>query len=175
MIKGIIIFGPNGSGKTTLGRELAEKLNYKYMDIEDYHFLKSDIPYTKFRSKDIRNQLILEDMVKHEKFVLSALTGDFTDQIMSFYDLAVYISAPLEVRLKRIKNRAYLQHGERILKGGDMHDQENEFFSHVKNKSLVSIEAFKDQLKCPIIYLDGENSLEDNLENLLNSISKISY
>ena len=175
MIKGIIIFGPNGSGKSTLGRKLAEKLKYKYMDIEDYHFIESDIPYTKFRSKESCHQLILEDMVKHESFVLSALTGDFNDQIMAYYDLAICISAPLNLRLKRIKNRAFLQHGHRVLQGGDMHDQENEFFNHVKSKSLTSIEAFKAKLNCPIISIDGENNLEENLECLLKSISNFSY
>ncbi|MDR7855204.1 shikimate kinase [Tissierella sp.] len=47
---GIIVFGANGSGKSTLGRELANLLNFKYMDIEDYHFYKSKIPYTLERS-----------------------------------------------------------------------------------------------------------------------------
>ena len=50
--QGIIVFGANGSGKTTLGRELALAFNYKHMDIEDYYFEKSDIPYTKARSLD---------------------------------------------------------------------------------------------------------------------------
>ena len=50
---GIIIFGANGSGKTTLGRELANILNFKHMDIEDYHFKKSEIPYTVERNLGI--------------------------------------------------------------------------------------------------------------------------
>lgn len=37
---GIIIFRANGSGETTLGRELANMLNFKHMDIEDYNFEK---------------------------------------------------------------------------------------------------------------------------------------
>ncbi len=49
---GIIIFGLNGSGKSTLGNELALQLRYKHMDIEDYFFFESNIPYTKKRSKD---------------------------------------------------------------------------------------------------------------------------
>lgn len=39
-LHGIIIFGANGSGKTTLGRELANILNFKHMDVEDYHLEK---------------------------------------------------------------------------------------------------------------------------------------
>ncbi len=41
----IIICGGNGAGKSTLGKALADKLNYKFMDIEDYYFLKSESGY----------------------------------------------------------------------------------------------------------------------------------
>ena len=46
---GIIVFGANGSGKSTLGRELARVLNFAHLDIEDYYFEQSEIPYTKVR------------------------------------------------------------------------------------------------------------------------------
>lgn len=35
MKNGIIIIGLNGSGKSTVCRELARRLNYKLMDVED--------------------------------------------------------------------------------------------------------------------------------------------
>lgn len=62
MPRGIIIFGANGSGKSTLGRELARALNCKYMDIEDYHFIQSEIPYTVERSREDCLNLILSDI-----------------------------------------------------------------------------------------------------------------
>lgn len=40
-ICGIAIVGGNGSGKTTIGRELANLIGYKHMDIEDYYFSSS--------------------------------------------------------------------------------------------------------------------------------------
>lgn len=66
---GIIIFGANGSGKTTLGRELANMLNFKHMDIEDYHFEKSQIAYTVERSYEDCLNSILSDIKKHHSFV----------------------------------------------------------------------------------------------------------
>ena len=36
MSRGIIIFGAAGSGKTTLGRELAGRLGFLHIDIDDY-------------------------------------------------------------------------------------------------------------------------------------------
>lgn len=62
---GIIVFGANGSGKSTLGRELANILNFKYMDIEDYYFEKSKIPYTIERSHEECLNLMLADIKRY--------------------------------------------------------------------------------------------------------------
>ena len=93
-LHGIIVFGANGSGKSTLGRELAYVLNFTHMDIEDYHFEKSEIPYSIERSHEDCLNLMLADIRKYKSFVLSAVTGDFGEEISSMYELAVWISAP---------------------------------------------------------------------------------
>lgn len=105
MIKphGIIVFGANGSGKSTLGRELARVLDFKYMDIEDYYFEKSEIPYTVERSRKDCLNLMLADIEKYNSLVLSAVTGDFGEEISSMYDLAVFMVAPIETRMERIR------------------------------------------------------------------------
>lgn len=103
MPKGIIVFGANGSGKSTLGRELARVLSFKYMDVEDYHFIKSEIPYTLERTRGDCLNLVLADIENHGSFVLSAFIGDFNEDISSMYNLAVLMSAPLETRIERIK------------------------------------------------------------------------
>jgi shikimate kinase len=102
MSKGIIVFGANGSGKSTLGRELASVLNFKYMDVEDYHFIKTEIPYTVERSSEECSNLMLNDIKKYHSFVISAVTGDFGEEISSMYDFAVHMSAPLNIRIERI-------------------------------------------------------------------------
>ncbi len=121
---GIIIFGANGSGKTTLGRELARILNYRHMDIEDYCFEKSEIPYTKVRSKKNYLKLMLTDIEKYGSFVISTVIGDLGDIIPQFYELAIFMSAPHELRMERVKNRSYQLYGERVCEGGDMYEQE---------------------------------------------------
>jgi len=168
-VSGIIVFGPNGSGKTTLGRELARILGFKHMDIEEYYFQKSEIPYTNPRSREDCLSLMLADIEKHRSFVLSAVTGDFGDIIPQFYTLGVYISAPLELRMQRIKQRAFEQHGERILEGGDMYEQEQRFFDFVASRSLSSIqqiEQWTETLKCPVIHVDGTANWRESAAEL---------
>lgn len=164
MERGIIVFGANGSGKSTLGRELARVLNFKYMDIEDYHFIKSEIPYTVERSSEDCLNLMLADIEKYHSFVISAVTGDLGREILSMYELAVFMSAPLETRIERVKQRAYEQHGKRVCKGGDMYEQQLKFVDFVASRSLSRIEQWAETLACPVIHVDGTKPISENAE-----------
>ncbi|MDR1688768.1 MAG: AAA family ATPase [Clostridiales bacterium] len=154
--QGILIFGANGSGKTTLARELASILNFRHIDHEDYAFEKSDMPYTKPRSFDECVGLMLADIKESCGFVLSAVTGNFGSEIEYLYGLAVYLEAPLDVRLKRIKQRGYDRYGERALKGGDMFTQLNDFAEFAAKRPLLKIEVYAKTLNCPLIRADGQ-------------------
>lgn len=163
---GIILFGANGSGKTTLGRELAHILNFKHMDHEDYHFRESEIPYTAVRPYEDCLSLMLADLEKYRSFVLTAVTGDFGDNIPKFYNLAVFISAPIELRIERIEHRAYKQHGERIRIGGDMYEQHLKFIDFVASRSLSRIEQWAETLSCPVIHIDGTIDWHANAKDI---------
>ena len=152
---GIIIFGANGSGKTTLGRELARVLRFKHMDIEDYCFEESEIPYARPRTREAYCDLMLRDIEKHRTFVISAVMGHLGDIIPTFFELAVYLSAPFELRMERVRHRSYAQHGERTLQGGDMYEQEQRFFDFVASRPLSKIDAWAATLTCPVIHVDG--------------------
>ena len=158
---GIIVFGANGSGKTTLGRELARILDFKHMDHEAYAFIESKIPYTNERSRDGQIKLMLADIEKSRGFVISAVTGDFGDEIESLYDLAIYIETPLELRIERIKQREIDKFGDRILKGGDMFERQKEFLNFVVTRPLSKIGQWADSLSCPVIRVDGAEDYKE--------------
>lgn len=164
--RGIIVFGANGSGKTTLGCELARILKYKHMDIEDYYFESSDIPYTIERSREDCLNLMMADIEKYRSFVMTAVTGDFGDTIPKLYELAVFITAPPELRLERVKRRAYEQHGERVCKGGDMYERQLRFFDFVAKRPLSKIEQWAETLVCPVIRVDGTEDWRVNAANI---------
>ena len=162
---GIIVFGANGSGKTTLGRELARLLHFKHIDHEDYAFEKSEIPYAKLRSNEECIKLMLAEIEKHRLFVLSAVTGDFGDEISQYYELAVHLSASIELRIERIKQRAYDKFGSCVHEGGDMYEQQIKFQNFVALRPLSRIEKWAETLLCPVINIDGT---EDYCENAAN-------
>lgn len=163
---GILIFGANGAGKSTLGRELADVLNYKYMDIEDYHFIKSEMPYTAHRSREDCVNLMAAHMDQFGSFVLSSVTGDFGRRITSKFDLAVCMWAPAEIRIDRVNRRAYGQYGERVQKGGDMYGQHLKFMEFVASRPLTDIEQWAETLLCPVLHIDGTRPVSENVERI---------
>lgn len=173
MPKGIVIFGGNGCGKTTLGRKLAKKLGYQHMDIEDYYFLESDIPYSKSRSHEEVRALMLEDIKKYGSFIITAVNGDCGDEINSMYEFAVYMYAPLSIRLERVKKRSFEQFGNRILTDGDLCESEQQFFEFVKNRSPEKTEKFIEALSCPVIKIDAKKPIEENLKLIIKEYQNI--
>jgi len=153
--RGILVFGANGSGKTTLARAVARVLDCKHMDIEMYRFAESSIPYTKERPREDCLRLMRVDIEKYGLFVLSAVTGDFGGGIEPFYALAVHITAPKELRMARIAERAYAQHGERVRPGGDMAEGHARFMDFAASRDLSRIDKWAETLDCPIMQVDG--------------------
>jgi adenylate kinase family enzyme len=152
---GIIVFGLNGSGKTTLGRELAHILNFKHMDHEAYAFAESEIPYASERARDGQLKLMLADIENSSGFVLSAVMGDFGAEIEHLYNLAVFLSAPKEIRMKRLKRREFERHGDRILKGCDMYGQHQEFMEFAASRPLAKVVQWAKTLVCLVVRIDG--------------------
>jgi len=174
MANGILVFGLNGSGKSTLGKKLAQMLDYKFMDIEDYYFEDSKVPYSKMRTREECTKLMVSDIKKHDNFVLSAVTGDFGNEVISAISLGVYMYAPLDVRLKRIKQRSIDKFGERVDLGGDMYDSEESFFKMVHERNSEKVEKWLESVSLPIIEIDGIKGVDENLD-YIKQIIKVTF
>jgi len=164
---GICICGLNGSGKTTLGRMLAEKLQFRAMDVEDYTFPAGEaMPYSVTRSREEVVRLLYADMIRDPQFVFSAVNGDMGEDIVSHYRLVIYLHAPLEIRLDRVKKRAADRFGERILSGGDLYEREQAFFDFVAGRTPEKVERWLDTISCAVLRLDATESLKVNVEKI---------
>ena len=161
---GICVCGLNGSGKTTLACALAKELNFKHMDIEQYYFISTDNPYSSSRTREEVERLLLEDIKKNHCFVFSAVNGDMTPEINDNYDLVVYLDVPLDMRMKRIRQRAIDKFGDRVLPGGDMYEQEESFFAYAEKRTPEKIEKWLKTLSCRVIRLDGTKPIQENVE-----------
>jgi len=109
---------------------------------------------------------MLGDIEKYRSFIISACTGDFSEKITQFYELAVYISAPLDIRMERVKQRDYEKYGERVSKGNNMYEQQLNFYDFVANRPLSRIEQWAETLTCPVIRIDGTEDWRINSANI---------
>ena len=79
MKQGVILCGLNGSGKSTLGRALAQRLGWKFLDIEDCFFPKTDPSclYANPRFPQDAAALLVERATAAENFVLASVKGHY--------------------------------------------------------------------------------------------------
>ncbi len=190
MIQGIAVFGLNGGGKSTLTHALAKQIGYFEMDVEDYYFPQQresrkwalenrsvidndqsdELPFSNPRTKSEVQTAILENIKIHPRFIISGVTMNWCDEILSSIDIAFCVQTPLEERLKRIQAREEKRFGARVLDGGDMYEQQMEFREMVKNRNLNEVEECTTKLGCPVIVIDGTLSVIHNLENIINNL-----
>ena len=109
MRTGIIICGLNGVGKSTLGKALAEKLDFYFIDNEDLFFPKDnpDYLFASPRTRIEAEKLLFDEVKAHENFVLSAVKGNYGEDIIPLYQYAVLVEVPKKIRIQRVKDRSF--------------------------------------------------------------------
>lgn len=194
MVQGIAVFGLNGGGKSTLTHALAKAMGYFEMDVEDYYFPDQKesrqwdlenrdvintwhmgtLPFSNPRSKSEIQSIILGDIKAHPKFILSGVTMNWNDEILSQINIAFWVQTPLDERLKRIKVREERRFGPRVLFGGDMYNQQMAFRNVVANRDLKLVEESATKICCPIIVVDGTLSVVKNVKKIMDYLNLIS-
>lgn len=164
--------GLNGCGKSTLGKALAQKLGYYFIDIEDMYFTRTstDAPYANPRSRAEVEKLLLDEVRKQDHFVFSAIKGDYGEELQKYYQVAVVIEVPKEIRTQRVRNRSFQKFGSRMLAGGDLHQAEEQFFELAESRTEDFYAQWLQSLHCPIIPVDGTKSIDENIHFIINQI-----
>lgn len=116
---------------------------------------------------------MLVDIEKCDSFVLTSVKGDYGNEISSMYKLGVFLSVPTSIRLERVKRRSFEKYGERVLLGGDLYEQEQDFLDFVQTRSLSNIDEWAKTLTCPILHLDGTNTILKNIEAIIEKYNRI--
>lgn len=169
---GIIICGLNGAGKSTLGKTLAEKLHFHFIDIENLYFPKTnpDYIYASPRTSEDVEERLLYEIRTHENFILASVKGDYGEDIYSFFQCAILLDVPKDIRLQRVKERSFQKFGNRMLSGGDLFEQEEKFFRFVESRNENTVEEWIKSLKCPVIRMDGTKPIDENANFIVELI-----
>ena len=178
MSRGIMIAGAAGTGKTTLAGQLAKHLDFQHIDLDDYYFRKdTEIPFTESPPHDEIRENVMKSVTMNP-FVMSGTIGSILwDLVNPLFDLAVLLTVPVEIRMERLQAREYSRYGERILAGGDMHENSQKFLNESRLYETgfhpavpVTLERHKRwaaELHCPAVWLDGTKPTMENIEWLV--------
>lgn len=169
---GILICGLNGAGKSTLGKALAERCKFRFIDAEELYFTKTDPqhPYGSPRSREEVEKLLHREMKAQENFVFASVKGDYGEAIFSLFQYAIWLRAPKEIRMQRVRNRSFQKFGNRMLPGGDLYEQEEGFFRFVQSREETTVEEWAHFLRRPVLQVDGTKPVEENVTLILEQI-----
>ncbi|MBD5169024.1 MAG: AAA family ATPase [Oscillibacter sp.] len=172
---GIIICGLNGVGKSTLGKALAEKLRFHFIDNEDLYFPKTDprYIYASPRTREEVEMLFLHEIQTHENFVFASVKGDYGDAVSPLFQYAVLIDVPKDIRMRRVRERSFRKFGSRMLPGGDLYEQEENFLRLVSSRAENMVEEWVESLSCPVIRIDGTKSIKENTYLIIERIQRL--
>jgi adenylate kinase family enzyme len=158
----IHITGASGSGVTTLGTALARLLGCPQYDVDDFYWAPTDPPFVEKRPVAERLELLKEPL-KRDCWVLSGSLVGWGDPIVPLFDLVVFVCAPTEVRMTRLKAREAARYGSAIEPGGAMYENSQAFLKwasrydepHFEGRSLAVHRRWLDRLTVPVLRLDG--------------------
>ncbi len=165
----IHIFGASGSGVTTLGRALADALAIAHHDTDDYLWRPTNPPYRELRPVADRLRLMREMFLDRADWVLSGTLAGWGEPVATFFDLAVFVQTPTDIRLARLREREARHFGAAAVAPGGWRHQETEEFIEWSSRydhdtregcSLARHEAFLAALTCPALRVDGREPLE---------------
>jgi adenylate kinase family enzyme len=176
----IHIFGASGSGTTTLGREVADRLNVRYLDSDDYFWERTEPPFTAPRPRNERSALLLRDVSDAGEWVLSGSMIGWGDALVSSFTLAVYLRIEPELRMQRIVARERLRYGARIEVGGDMHEQSKTFLewarrydtAGLEQRSAMLHEFWMKSLPCRLLRIEHDASTPEWADAVLNALDR---
>lgn len=174
----LYIFGASGSGTTTLGRAAGKAHGWRHFDIDDYYWLPTDPPFTAARPRAERLPLLLEHMRGASGVVLTGWGQGWVYPLIPDFVLAVRLTLEQSLRLERLEARERANFGGRLDPGGDMYENHRQFMdwaAHFETggldmRSKAALDAWQEQMTCPVITLDSAESVEANLARVLKAL-----
>ncbi len=163
------ITGAPGCGVTTLGRALAARLGALHIDTDDHYWVATDPPYREKRDVPARLAGIRAEQARSGRWVLSGMLEGWAEGAAAEAELIVFLEAPTEVRLARLRARESQRFGDSLLPGGAMHETHREFIAwaaHYEDgtqpgRNRPRQERWLAGLAKPVLRLDSQQSVDE--------------
>ncbi|MDP5275856.1 AAA family ATPase [Chengkuizengella axinellae] len=171
----IHITGAAGSGTSTLASALTNRIPHVHLDTDDYLW---ETKYTQFRSIDERVQLLKEEFNQYPQWILSGSLTGWGDPIVPYFDIVIYLWVSKEIRLERLRKREFERYGKEIYSGGKNYDSFHTFMDWASQydeaglniRSRKSHEKWMSELTCPILRIEGDFTIEERVNKVLECL-----
>lgn len=176
-----MIFGPSGAGKTVLGRVTAEKLGFRFVDVDD-HIWRWDTPqpFTKMVSRAEKIERLMAAIKDVEHFVMAGSMDSFHEHFDPFFELAVFLTTDVRLRRARVHEREVRRFGARVLEGGDMYGEHQRFLCDCDrydagggSTSYAAHNAWAESMACGVLRLDGAAAVEENARAIVEAYRQL--
>lgn len=174
--KKIHIIGAAGSGTSTLGTALSKGLPYTLLDTDNYFWITK---FTEQRQVSERREMLEKDLIRYENLILSGAICGWGDNLKQYFDLVIFLWIPQDIRLERLQQREFQRYGDEALAGGIKYEQSRTFLEwaalyddagmEVRSKKLH--EYWMSDLKCPILRIEGDYSVNERVKLVQNYLS----
>jgi adenylate kinase family enzyme len=171
------ITGASGTGVTTLGRTLAIRTAHPHFDADDFYWLPTNPPFEQKRDPAERLRLVHELFAGRPDWILSGSLDGWGDSLVPLFDLVVFLEAPTEVRLARLRARETRHFGAAAVgPGGPRHREFEEFIewaSHYEDgtregRSRARHEAWLAKLPCRVLRLDSSAPVDALVDRVMD-------
>lgn len=171
------ITGASCSGVTTLGLALADKLEVRHMDVDDFYWIPTDPPFTIKRHPEERVRLIRQELPE-DGWVLTGSFLGWGDALIGDIKTIVFVDTPTPVRMKRLLERESERFGDRIKPGGDMYETHNAFREWASQyddptftgRSRARHEAWLGAQRVPVLRVNGTRPVGDLVSSVLQEM-----
>lgn len=175
------ILGPSGSGTTTLARALAPRLGLSVLDSDDYYWMPDEIPFSRKRNVEQRRELLGRDATGEGRWIVSGSMLGWGDFLMPVLDMAIYLWKDPETRRARLSLREAQRFGERVAPGGPQRKAFESFLDWAVSydtggmgmRSRLSEEEWMSRLSCPVLRLEGDISVEEEVDRALARLAEL--
>ncbi len=176
----IHILGAAGAGTSTLGHSLGQVLPHVHLDTDDYFWATK---FSEPRPVPERKEVLGKDLVQNEKWILSGSVTGWGDCFMPCFDLVIFLWVPPEVRMARLQQREVERYGNEALVGGSKFAESQTFlewaalYDHAgtKVRSKALHEQWMAGLSCPVLRIQGVQSVEERVERVMGYLERRAF
>lgn len=173
------IVGAAGSGTSTLGKAVAEKLDIKYFDTDDFEWVPTNPPYRQSRPLDERRDMLIKAIGGLDGWVLSGSLIEWGESFIPLFDAVIFLYAPAEIRVARLLRRETETFGEAaVAPGGYRHEETRSFLDwaaaydsgECEGRSLTKHTAWLATVPCPVLQFDATRPVGALLAEIISHV-----